>query len=116
TGDVLVKSPGSVAFVPLTGPAQLPVGTIVDARKGKLQITVDDGLGHLLTGVGSGGEFILTQPVGAAQGSRAHGAAAAAPALATLVLYGGASRHSCGRPHRGGRSASAARKHKRKHK
>lgn len=112
SGDVLVKVPGSDTFVPLTGAMQLPVGTIVDASKGSLQITISDGLGHLLTGVSSGGQFVLQQKVPAST-SRARGAVAQA-SLATLLLYGGNFRSCKSKRPQGRRSATAARKRKKK--
>jgi hypothetical protein len=39
SGDVLVQLPGRAAFVSLAGVAALPVGTTVDARKGRLTLT-----------------------------------------------------------------------------
>ncbi len=39
-GTVLVKLPTGTGFVPLTGVATLPIGTTVDARKGRLTLQV----------------------------------------------------------------------------
>jgi hypothetical protein len=38
-GEVLVQVPGQTGFQPLAGVASLPVGTTVDARKGRLTLT-----------------------------------------------------------------------------
>ena len=45
SGTVLVKLPGSKGFVKLTADISLPVGTIVDARKGVVEITATSGGG-----------------------------------------------------------------------
>jgi hypothetical protein len=39
SGTVLVKTPGSDVFVPLTGTEVLPVGTVIDARSGWIRLT-----------------------------------------------------------------------------
>jgi hypothetical protein len=38
SGTVLVKPPGSKTFVPLTGDQQIPVGSTVDATKGRVRL------------------------------------------------------------------------------
>jgi len=38
-GKVVVKPPGSASFVPLTGPRQVPVGTLIDVRAGIVRLT-----------------------------------------------------------------------------
>lgn len=43
SGAVLVRAPGATRFVPLTADQSLPVGTVVDARKGRVRITASDG-------------------------------------------------------------------------
>jgi sugar lactone lactonase YvrE len=45
SGVVKVKLPGSKVFVALTGDLQIPVGTIVDATKGKVKLTSAKGPG-----------------------------------------------------------------------
>jgi hypothetical protein len=62
TGEVLVKVPGSSTFVPLVAPRQVRDGSIIDARKGRVRITIDNGLGGLDTADFYGGVFKFTQP------------------------------------------------------
>jgi hypothetical protein len=76
TPVVLVKEPGAKTFVQLVAPKQVRVGSIVDARKGRVRITIADGRGKLWTADFYRGMFTirqLTKP-----GS-----------LAVLQLYGG---------------------------
>jgi len=47
SGVVLIQEPGSKKFVPLTKPSQIRNGSIIDARKGRVEIVIDDGAGHL---------------------------------------------------------------------
>jgi hypothetical protein len=61
SGDVLVKLPGSRTFVALTGIRQVPFGTIVDARKGRVSVTTVGPHGALQTLIFFNGEFTLTQ-------------------------------------------------------
>jgi hypothetical protein len=61
-GTVLVKVPGSNAFVPLVAPTQVRDGAIIDARKGRVRITIDNGRGGLDTAEFYGGIFRFTQP------------------------------------------------------
>lgn len=99
SGDVLVKKPGSAKFVELTGDAQVPIGTIVDARKGSLAITVADPQHRLATGTAYQGRFRLTQPD--------------KQIPATLELWGGSFRGCKKAAHkRSGRAAAAKRKPK----
>jgi hypothetical protein len=78
-GEVLVKVPGSNDFVPLVAPTQVREGSIIDARKGRVRITIDNGRGGLDTADFYGGIFKFTQPkVKAGQ-----------TWFANLYLYGG---------------------------
>jgi hypothetical protein len=62
SGEVLVKVPGSTSYVPLVGPEQVQDGSIIDARKGRVRITIDNGRGGLDTAEFYGGVFKFTQP------------------------------------------------------
>jgi Calx-beta domain len=65
SGTILIKLPGTDVFVPLTGPVQLPIGTIVDATRGTLSLQMSDGAGGTYTGEFSAGIFkILEQTRG----------------------------------------------------
>jgi hypothetical protein len=79
TGTVLVKVPGSGKFVPLVTPTQVRNGAIIDARKGRVRITIDNGRGGLDTADFYGGVFKFTQPK----------VKAGALWFANLYLYGG---------------------------
>ena len=62
SGTVLVLLPGTTRYVPIAGVTSLPVGTLIDARKGVVLLTVaSDLLGHLQTGEFRGGLFRFTQ-------------------------------------------------------
>ena len=62
SGTVLVKVAGAKQFVPLTSPTQIRNGSIVDARHGRVRITIDNGRGHLDTADFYGGIFKFEQP------------------------------------------------------
>jgi hypothetical protein len=49
--------PGSTSYVPLVGPEQVQDGSIIDARKGRVRITIDNGRGGLDTAEVYGGSF-----------------------------------------------------------
>jgi CSLREA domain-containing protein len=74
-GTVLIKLPGSKAYVKLTADRQVPVGTVIDATKGRVSISVADGKGGISTAVFYGGVFRFTQTQ-------------AATPLATMTLVG----------------------------
>jgi hypothetical protein len=57
SGVVLVKVPGSTAFATLQGGAQVPVGSTVDASKGKMGLTSSGGQSDF-----SKGAFKVTEP------------------------------------------------------
>jgi hypothetical protein len=60
-GTVLVRLPGSKTFTRLTGAADLPMGSTIDARSGKVTLTVALPHGRTQTGQFYDGEFVLTQ-------------------------------------------------------
>jgi PKD repeat protein len=62
SGVVLVKVPGSSTYVPLVSPTQVQNGSIIDARKGRVRITIDNGKGGLDTAEFYAGIFRFTQP------------------------------------------------------
>jgi hypothetical protein len=84
-GVVLVQEPGTNNFVPLTKPSQIRNGSIIDARKGRVRITIDDGAGHLDTADFYEGMFKFVQE------NVATSATAAPPKVkfADLYLVGG---------------------------
>jgi hypothetical protein len=89
SGVVLVKLPGTSAFVPLTHDSQLPVGAVVDATRGRVRIVTALPGGKLQSADFFQGVFAVTQ---------------ARSGLATMTLSGG-SFAACGKA---GRAASAA--------
>ncbi|MFL5908968.1 MAG: PKD domain-containing protein [Gaiellaceae bacterium] len=78
---VKVKEPGSKVFVPLTAPKQVRVGSIIDARHGRVRITIANGIGGFDTADFYLGEFKIAQPLPKT--------AAVRTAFANLLLYGG---------------------------
>jgi hypothetical protein len=60
SGAVLVKAAGSTTFAPLGAFASLRVGTIVDARHGRVRITATSG-GNVYSADFYGGEFQIAQ-------------------------------------------------------
>jgi hypothetical protein len=61
SGTVRVKLPGSNVFVTLTGLRQIPFGTIIDARHGRVTVTTQAADGAIQTITFYEGEFKLTQ-------------------------------------------------------
>jgi hypothetical protein len=86
---VLIKLPGSNAFVPLSHDSQIPVGATVDATNGRVRIVIAQPNGKLQSSDFFQGVFTVTQ---------------ARNGLATMVLAGG-NFGVCGKARRG---ASAA--------
>jgi streptogramin lyase len=83
SGKVRVKKPGAKAFTPLSAGAQLPVGTTVDARGGKIVLqSARNADGRTQTGTFWGAMFQIRQ------GKRSKG-------MTDLVLKGGSFRR-CG--------------------
>ncbi len=60
SGKVFIKTP-SGQFIPLTGAAQIPTGTQIDALHGSLQLTAAVGKGKTEHGIFGGAIFKLTQ-------------------------------------------------------
>ena len=61
SGTVRIKLPGSSTFTLLSSPIDVPLGSTIDARFGKVSLTVELRNGKFETGQFFGGEFILTQ-------------------------------------------------------
>jgi hypothetical protein len=64
-GDVLVRLPGSTRAVALNDAASIPVGSILDARKGTVALSSALPGDHTQTGTFHGGLFEVRQPAGA---------------------------------------------------
>lgn len=61
-GAVSVKLPGRTTFAPLAQAASLPVGTVVDARRGTVSIqAAADAAGHVQSAMVSAGIFVIHQ-------------------------------------------------------
>lgn len=60
-GSVFVKLPGTDSFVVITSGETIPLGSIIDATHGKVQITVSLPDGATETGEFYDGEFVFTQ-------------------------------------------------------
>jgi hypothetical protein len=95
SGRVLVRRPGMPRFRILEEAAQLPVGSVVDARAGRVELVTSVGAqGHLQAGSFWGSRFEVRQP-------RAGGG------LTSLILRGG-DFSSCRRPTAGGSARGVA--------
>jgi FG-GAP-like repeat len=90
SGTVLIKRPGSKAYVRIAANTAIPVGSTIDARKGRVTITADEGGGKLAVADFYDGIFKVTQ---SKTGTR----------LTTLTLV---EKLSC--PARGKRSSASA--------
>jgi len=64
SGKVKIKRPGSKVFVTLTAAEQIPVGTTVDTRAGRIEITAAQGKGKTATADFYDGIFKLSQTKG----------------------------------------------------
>lgn len=64
-GTVLVRVPGSSKFVPISEPAQIPFGSIIDARRGTVRVCTADRNAKVVCSDFYGGVFKLTQLGGA---------------------------------------------------
>jgi hypothetical protein len=95
SGTVLVRVPGGASAVPLTGVASVPVGAIVDTRKGTVDLEAALPGARTQTGTFHGGVFQVRQ---AASGS----------GMTELALRGPAP--TCG--HAGARAAATSRRHR----
>jgi hypothetical protein len=66
SGTVLVRLPGSSRAIALTDVASVPVGAIMDTRRGSVQLTTELPGGKTQTGTFHGGLFEIRQPAGTA--------------------------------------------------
>jgi hypothetical protein len=64
SGVILIKLPGSNKFVTLTEDTLIPMGTIIDATKGKAHLTFDNGDGTTQDGIFWEGVFQVSQGSG----------------------------------------------------
>ena len=64
SGKVTIKRPGSKRFVTLTAEAQIPVGSSIDTRRGRIAITAAQGGGKTASADFYDGLFKLTQTKG----------------------------------------------------
>ena len=65
SGKVTIRRPGSNRFVTLTAEAQIPVGSSIDTRRGRITITAAQGKGRTASADFYDGLFKLTQTKGA---------------------------------------------------
>jgi hypothetical protein len=65
SGTVRIKRPGRKRFVTLTGEAKIPVGSTIDTRRGRIEITAAQGQGKTASADFFDGLFKLTQTKGA---------------------------------------------------
>ena len=96
SGKVTIRRPGSKRFVALTAEAQIPVGSSIDTRRGRITITAAQGGGMTASADFYDGLFKLTQTKGSKP-------------VATLTLT---ERLSC--PRKASASAAAKKKKKRR--
>jgi hypothetical protein len=61
SGVVLIELPGSNSFIPLSASTTVPIGAVIDATNGTVQLTSADARGHIQTGLFYGGSFRVTQ-------------------------------------------------------
>jgi hypothetical protein len=62
SGTVRVRTPGSTKFTVLTGASQIPVGSVLDTRKGTVQlVSAADSKGNVKSGDFSAGLFKVAQ-------------------------------------------------------
>jgi hypothetical protein len=62
SGTVLVRRPGTTRYIALGSQGDIPVGTIVDATKGAVQLTIAVEGGKARKGIFAGGIFKFTEP------------------------------------------------------
>lgn len=65
SGTVKIKRPGGTRYVTLTAEAQIPVGSSIDTRRGRIAITAAQGKGRTASADFFDGLFKLTQTKGA---------------------------------------------------
>jgi hypothetical protein len=63
TGTVLVRAPGATSSIPLSGQASIPVGAILDTRRGTVDLTTALPGGQTQTATFHGGLVQIRQPV-----------------------------------------------------
>jgi hypothetical protein len=89
-GTILVKLPGSDQFVELGPGVQIPIGSIIDATGGKVEITTAQAGGGSQSAVFFGGTFkVLQQGVVPARGVSTTDANAAGRLITVIRLTGG---------------------------
>ena len=96
SGEVLVKLPGASEFVPLLEARQIPFGSIVDTKRGRVRICTADAAGKVQCAEFFGGRFKLLQH-------------RAKKPVTELVLVGGSFR-GCPKPARRAATSSRLRK------
>ena len=99
-GTVRVRRPGTNEFVELSDPSQIPIGSIIDVRDGRISLTTTATATTTQTATFFDGIFRLTQTRGARP-------------VTELQLYGGNFRRSCPRP-RSRRASSSAKRSRKK--
>jgi hypothetical protein len=97
SGDVRVRPPGAKRFETLGEPGRVPVGSLIDTRRGRVRLVSAIDRGRLQTGTFWGAKFATSQ--------RRHGGG-----MTTLTLRGGD--FSACKPSAHGAVAFASRKHK----
>ncbi|MFL5896452.1 MAG: beta strand repeat-containing protein [Thermoleophilaceae bacterium] len=63
-GEVLVRLPGTSDFVPVSVPEQIPFGSLLDTRRGRVRICTADAAGKVQCAEFFGGIFKLVQHLG----------------------------------------------------
>jgi hypothetical protein len=66
-GTILVKRPGQKKFTPLKEGEEIPIGSIVDATKGKVVLTTTNAAGEEQSATFYGGAFLVQQAKGSEQ-------------------------------------------------
>ncbi len=101
-GTVRIKRPGAKRFTRLDDPGRIPLGSLIDARNGRVQLVTAIDHGRVQAGTFWGSKFTSSQ-------RRTGGG------MTTLTLRGGRSKACGAHPARSG-VAFTSRKHKRKRK
>lgn len=103
SGTVKVKQPGSKTFVTLKNGVQVPIGSVVDARKGRVTVTTADASGKTQSADFYEGIFKILQTTDK-------------PAITELVLQGGNFKKCKASKRKRGRRAESAKRRKSKKK
>ncbi len=107
SGTILVRLPGSTTFTRLTSAVDLPLGSTIDARSGKVTLTLALPHGRTQTGQFYDGEFVLTQTsTGMTVLALTGGSFAGCPATTTNAATNGGT--NTGATGAGGTTATAA--------